>query len=204
MLYVRWHKTSTSITPSSANERADHYEIAVEPAQPLLTGLHVRLMLVSDTRLHTPTLHLETPSYDAYDLFIEGSLEQTTSLSLDVTTYKVENKVSWNEIKQAFITTPSSPNPPPLSLAEIYWDSRAGTYAQASLKRQEIAPLSSVTAHALPAQAPVSPYSNYKTREEMNDDEIGAGDTVAAIRKSVGYWPTGPHTLFGMERAIGP
>ena len=202
-LYVRWRKTRTLPSSAKTSERADFYDVAVVPTVPLHPNLQVRLLLLSNTSLHTPSLHLgETPKYDAYDLFVEGRLEQTTSTSPDETTYMVRNKVWWNEIRCAHITTPSDLDPFPL--INLYWDPVSCIYAQKTPIRKGLVPIEAVTRHAPPALALASPFNNYEAADEMEYDRTASGETVTGIRRRVGYWPTGPPTIFGGERAIGP
>ncbi|TFK79467.1 hypothetical protein K466DRAFT_438818, partial [Polyporus arcularius HHB13444] len=90
-----------------SSDRADYYDVAIQPERVLRVGAEVRLMLLSQARFHTPELPERPAMYDAYDIQVEGRIGRVAASAMDALTFVLENKYQASPIRYAYITIPN-------------------------------------------------------------------------------------------------
>ncbi|RDX55637.1 hypothetical protein OH76DRAFT_1312600, partial [Lentinus brumalis] len=88
-------------------ERADYYDVVIQPESPLYVGAEVKILLLSQTRFHSPELPTNPTQYDAYDITVEGRISRVVTSAMDIMTLVLTNKYLTNPIRYAYITIPN-------------------------------------------------------------------------------------------------
>ncbi|KAH9937916.1 uncharacterized protein BXZ73DRAFT_100131 [Epithele typhae] len=190
VLYVKWtHQSSipslalSTLTPTPASSLVYHYLAPICPAAPLALGQHLKLLVLSDPRFHTPAEDLPPPTgshqYDSYDPHIEGPLVAARDMSDRALVLVLRNTCAWNPVVYAYVTVPNLPgltvHPDVRDRARSVPPSACTSAMGPAVSLEEGV---TILSHGSPQRArpPASPYFEYEDPD----------DIISAMKRSVG------------------
>ncbi|KAI0754267.1 hypothetical protein C8Q80DRAFT_1137976 [Daedaleopsis nitida] len=113
-VFVMWRRRSTlpGASRHSSDVLAYHYDAPVPPARPLKPGVDVRLVLLTNARLHTPSLPAEPPQYEVTSYTgVEGPISRITAANEDILVFLVANAAAGRDLSPvayAFVSVPNA------------------------------------------------------------------------------------------------